>query len=87
MFIFRYLKNTVKSSIEAKILQRQWRNLNPHNLITLENPIHNYQIITVGKGSYGPVNATSYENSNEKLIIGNYVSIEKNVQFILGGNH
>ena len=87
MFIYRYIKNTIKSHVEAKIRQRQWRNLNRHNLTILENPIHNYHIITVGKGSYGPIDATSYENSNEKLIIGNYVSIAKNVQFILGGNH
>lgn len=87
MFIFRYLRNTVTSHVQPKIRQRQWRDLNCHNLTTLENPIHNYHIITVGKGSYGPINAISYENSDEKLSIGNFVSIAKNVQFILGGNH
>ena len=67
MFIYRYLKNSVKSHVQAKIRQRQrqrqWRNLDRHNLTTLENPIHNYHIITVGKGNYGPINTTSYENS------------------------
>ena len=37
--------------------------------------------------SYGLLNILSYSPSNERLQIGNYVSIAPNVLFILGGNH
>ncbi|MES2517137.1 MAG: CatB-related O-acetyltransferase [Bacteroidota bacterium] len=48
-------------------------------------PIHN---VSVGKYSYGLLNVQSlYEQPNEKLHIGDFVSIAPGVQFILGGNH
>jgi acetyltransferase-like isoleucine patch superfamily enzyme len=43
--------------------------------------------VSVGKYSYGMLNIYSFNASVERLIIGNFVSIAPNVQFLLGGNH
>jgi acetyltransferase-like isoleucine patch superfamily enzyme len=37
--------------------------------------------------SYGFINLEKFNNPNEKLFIGDYVSIANKVVFILGGNH
>lgn len=66
--------------------QRWWRKRNPHNQ-TVAGSIFPLQAVTVGKHSYGMLCIHSYSPTNEKLVIGNYVSIAPNVQFILGGNH
>lgn len=77
---FRVFFENVKKSII-------WRNRNKHNETTINKNIINIDIIKVGKGSYGHINVLSFENKNERLDIGNYVSIANNVTFILGGNH
>lgn len=41
----------------------------------------------MGKNTYGVLNLYSYFPANEKLTIGNYVSIAPEVKFVLGGNH
>lgn len=66
--------------------QREWRKKNPHNQ-TVAGSIFPLQAVTVGKYSYGMLFVHSYFPKNEKLVIGNYVSIAPDVQFILGGNH
>jgi len=43
--------------------------------------------VKVGKYSYGPLNIRTWGAENERLIIGNFVSIAEDVLFILGGNH
>lgn len=47
----------------------------------------NIERIKVGKYSYGPIECYEWGDENEKLIIGNYVSMANGVKFILGGNH
>ena len=37
--------------------------------------------------TYGPLNVSTWGAENEKLSIGNYVSIATGVKFLLGGNH
>ena len=44
-------------------------------------------LIECGKYSYGSPNILSFKNRNEKLKIGNFVSIAQNVTFLLSGNH
>ncbi len=44
-------------------------------------------LVECGKGSYGFPNILSFKNKNEKLKIGNFVSIAQNVTFILSGGH
>lgn len=44
-------------------------------------------ILTIGKHTYGPLIIDSYKGSGEKVIIGSYTSISKNVTFVTGGIH
>jgi acetyltransferase-like isoleucine patch superfamily enzyme len=68
---------------DAKIM---WRSKNRHNGTKIIN-IFNPSIVTVGNMSYGPLEIYSWGVENEKLIIGNYVSIAEGVKFILSGIH
>jgi acetyltransferase-like isoleucine patch superfamily enzyme len=45
------------------------------------------EVVSVGKMSYGPLDVRYWGAENEKLTIGNYVSISSGVKFLLGGNH
>ena len=44
-------------------------------------------MISCGNYSYGRPKILSFENKNEKIEIGNYVSIAENVSFLLSGGH
>jgi acetyltransferase-like isoleucine patch superfamily enzyme len=59
---------------------------NSHNYTTVQN-LFPRDLVTVGKMSYGVINVNFFLNPNEKLQIGNFVSIAADVLFILGGNH
>jgi acetyltransferase-like isoleucine patch superfamily enzyme len=63
-----------------------WRMQNSHNYTTVQN-LFPRDLVTVGKMSYGVINVNFFLNPNEKLQIGNFVSIAADVLFILGGNH
>lgn len=67
--------------------QVEWRLSNSHNMTVIGPNVKNPSLISVGEASYGILNVESYENPDEKLVIGDYVSIAGNVIFILGGNH
>ena len=45
------------------------------------------KIQRVGHNCYGPLNVLCWDNPQEGLEIGSWVSIADNVRFILGGNH
>lgn len=64
----------------------RWRKLNTHNKTTLVRNC-NYKVITVGRETYGPIDALTWNNSDEGLEIGSYCSIASDVKFILSGNH
>ena len=64
----------------------KWRKINKHNFTNLGRKI-DFSIIEVGIGSYGTINALSWNSGDERLIIGNYVSIAEGVKIILGGEH
>lgn len=66
--------------------QIKWRRRNKHNHTSVEN-IFDFDDITVGKHTYGPLTVMRWGSENEKLVIGNYCSIASGVKFILGGNH
>lgn len=76
----------IKKYIQFFFFKRKWRKMNSHNQIFPNNyfPIEK---VCSGNNSYGSINISHYGNPNEKLIIGNYVSIADDVKFILGGNH
>src|SRR5665647_953044 len=67
-------------------LNLKWARANRHNSTSIKKTT-DIELISVGKGTYGALEVHSYDNKNEKLIIGNYVSIAREVKFILGGNH
>ncbi len=63
-----------------------WRSKNPHNKTSIVNNF-NFENVIVGIETYGDLEVYDYGTPNEKLIIGNYVSIANGVRFLLGGNH
>jgi len=67
--------------------KKTWQSLNRHNR-TVAGTLFNAKNVSVGKSSYGVLNILSFDNTdNERLIIGNYVSIAPDVTFLLGGEH
>lgn len=84
--ILRKLKDIIKSKIEFIILKKQWRDRNKHNFTSITKTF-DIEKVSVGKMSYGPLEVYDWGSDNEKLSIGNYVSIASGVKFILGGNH
>lgn len=66
--------------------KRLWRQSNRHNDTCAIN-LFDRKSVSVGKYTYGPLNIYGWNHPDERLIIGNYVSIASNVDFILGGNH
>jgi len=63
-----------------------WRLLNPHNE-TYFVKSNTYKNIRVGRMSYGPMSIQSCQDPNEGLEIGSFVSIDENVNFLLGGEY
>ncbi|RQM70162.1 antibiotic acetyltransferase [Aeromonas jandaei] len=76
----------LKRFINLRLLMWRWRKLNAHNKTTLVRNC-NYKVITVGRETYGPIDALTWNNSDEGLEIGSYCSIASDVKFILSGNH
>ncbi|HEO8419441.1 TPA: CatB-related O-acetyltransferase [Yersinia enterocolitica] len=70
-----------------RYLQRKrWRKLNLHNE-TNATSLFPLDVVKVGKCTYGSLDVVYFNNDNERLVIGDYVSIAPGVKFILGGNH
>lgn len=63
-----------------------WRLSNANNFTTVSPSTPRY-LVVCGTGSYGTIDAQSYGDLGEGLVIGKFVSIATNVRFILGGNH
>lgn len=80
--MFNYLKKKIK----RRRYQKEWRRRNSHNLTTPVN-IFDLNKVTIGRGTYGPIEVYSWDNPEEKLVIGNFCSIARGVKFVLGGNH
>lgn len=67
---------------------KEWRKRNQHNYSRIGTRFFPLDVVKVGKGSYGDITVQSlYVTPDEKLTIGNYVSIAPEVQFLLGVNH
>ncbi|PHM22108.1 CatB-related O-acetyltransferase [Xenorhabdus ehlersii] len=66
--------------------KKKWRAQNKHNDTGAVN-IFDRNKVQVGNFSYGSLNIYGWGHPDERLFIGNYVSIANNVNFILGGNH
>jgi virginiamycin A acetyltransferase len=73
---------------ERRNFEKRWRNLNLHNETKIGDRFFPMEVVQVGKGTYGNITVQSlYVTPEEKLIIGNYVSIAPDVTFFLGVNH
>lgn len=72
--------------IKLYFFKKRWRKINKNNF-TEVNSIFPIEIVKVGNYSYGMLEVNYWGNSQERLEIGNFVSIADNVKFILGGNH
>jgi acetyltransferase-like isoleucine patch superfamily enzyme len=68
-------------------VQEIWRILNEHNQTFILNEYSEIHKVSVGRMTYGTINIQTWQNPDEGLIIGNFVSIANNVEFLLGGNH
>ncbi len=75
----------IKSKYHLWKSRKKWRKQNLHNFTTMGN-LFAIDKVNVGKGTYGRLFVKTFNNSNEKLIIGNYCSIG-NCEFLLGGEH
>lgn len=73
---------------ERRSFENAWRNRNGHNETKAGDRFFPLDVVEVGKGSYGNITVQSlYVTPDEKLVIGNYVSIAPDVTFFLGVNH
>lgn len=66
--------------------QYRWECANPHNKTTL-GCVSNPKMISVGRGTYGPLNVQSPSEEKVMLRIGHYCSIGPDVWFILASEH
>jgi acetyltransferase-like isoleucine patch superfamily enzyme/glycosyltransferase involved in cell wall biosynthesis len=66
-----------------------WRQMNPHNETFIEHAEgpFDFSKISAGKRSYGPISVLFWGHQDERLTIGHFTSIAKDVTFLLGGNH
>lgn len=75
-------------ALQKRNFEREWRRRNPHNETKIGDRQFPMEVVTVGSGSYGTIVIQSlYVTANEKIDIGNFVSIAPNVTFLLGVNH
>lgn len=80
--LFRKLSDIIK----LRRHRIQWRKRNSHNQ-TNASTFFPLKKVIVGKYTYGELHIQCYGENNEALEIGNYVSIARDVWFVLGGNH
>ena len=78
--------NFIINKLKYRSFKKKWRNVNSNNL-TLPKKIFKLDLVEIGDGTYGTIDIETWGHPNEKLIIGRYCSIAKEVKFLLGGNH
>lgn len=81
-----FLINIIKSKILFAKFKKRWRSINKNNS-TYPVRIIDLSKIKIGDFTYGPIDVRSWNNKNERLVIGKCCSIASEVVFILGGNH
>ena len=79
---------TLLSRFEKMRFDKAWRKSNRHNETSIGSYMFPKGVVEVGHATYGLLNVQSlYVTPDEKLIIGNYVSIASDSLFLLGTNH
>lgn len=64
----------------------KWKLANRHNMTSPVN-VFDHKKVSVGKGSYGGIKVYLFGAADERVDIGNYVSIGPEVVFLPGGEH
>jgi len=77
---------SIKEKIKIKLQNKKWRKRNEHNYTEICNRF-DFDLVNVGKYTYGDLNIIHFGTKSSKLKIGNYCSIASEVKFILGGEH
>ena len=72
--------------VKLKLYRGRWEKANRHNGTEM-NRVFEAGNVSVGKGTYGTLNAYTFLGDESRLRIGNYCSIAKEVHFITGGEH
>ena len=84
MLIFKYFLAKYR---KRKRYEKEFKkSKSPESLLLPKDRIP-LSLIRCGKYSYGTPSILSFGAENEKIEIGNYVSIARNVTFLLSGNH
>ncbi len=79
---------SVLASYEKIRFDKSWRKTNSHNETSVGTYMFPPGVVSVGRATYGLLNVQSlYATPDEKLIIGNFVSIASDSLFLLGTNH
>lgn len=67
---------------------KKWRKINPHNDTVVGDRFFPIDVVEVGNHTYGMLNIQSvFSTPDEKLKIGNFVSIAPGAMFLMGVNH
>jgi len=74
------------NKLKFRAYKKKWRKININNF-TIPKKIINLDLVKIGIGTYGEIDVYSWNNPKEKLTIGKYCAIAKDVKFLLGGNH
>ena len=87
--VFKTLIEFIKIKKYNINLNRYWYQRNSRNFTACGEsfPIECLDQIEIGDYTYGPINLKPYGDRENKLIIGKFCSIAKNVHFLLGGEH
>lgn len=83
---FYKLNLGIMGKLKMIFFKIKWSKVNNHNKCYPIKKIP-LDIVKIGMMSYGPVEINYFGNIDERLEIGNFVSIAEGVKFILGGNH
>ena len=84
--LVRFLFGYVKSKLLSLKRHRMWKERNLHNTTDCVDSEFPLEQVTVGKGTYGGVNALIFSDTL-RLSIGSYCSIAPDVSFIAGADH
>ena len=76
----------MKEWIKLQGLKVKWRHSNKHNYTTL-GQVCDIDKITIGRYTYGKINASTSGCVNEGLDIGSFCSISSSAHFLLSGEH
>ena len=77
---------SIRARLDRREKLRQWRLNNAHNESFLLQPLLHPECVSVGKGTYGPINVEMASNKY-RINIGNYCSIANGTAFVLSSEH